>query len=422
LLDKRKCILLLGASEDQLFIIKSAKELELETAVIDRNKCTPGLSCATYSAPIDFSDTEKVIEYVKELMNMGVNICGVCTMGSDIPHIVSKIADTFGWIGPSEYTGRLATNKYEMKLCFKENGISVPRFALVKSAEDVLFYWKSWNCSKVIIKPTDRAGSRGVCIIERKQDVEISYRHALANSQIGQVILEEFIEGRQISTESLIFEGKVCTPGFADRVYDGMYVYWPQIMENGAWVPTDLSDEKKYEVVMLIERAARALGIKKGVAKGDVVMHPYKGATMIEMAARLSGGDFSESLVPLGSGINYVKTALKIAIGEEPDLEELEPKWEKVVANRYFFLPTGYLQDVQGLEECRSLAEVNKLVISYHIGDYVPEIRSHGQRVGVMIITGENRKEVQNLIDYVYRKVQFKINDKWYSGLPRNAC
>lgn len=415
----KKCVLLLGGSADQLFIIKSAHELGLETAVIDGDNAAPGLSAGTYSAPIDFSNIPAVINYVYELKNQGVNVCGVTVMGSDVPHIVAVIAKEFNWISPSERTGKWATDKYEMKCRFAEKGIPIPKFALVKSAEDVIQCWKDWNCSAVVIKPTDRAGSRGVRIVSRIEEMKGAYENAFLSSKNGDVILEEYLPGPQISTESIFTESCAMTPGFADRVYEGMDVFWPQIMENGGWVPSYADEALKKEVCDLVENAARALGIECGVAKGDVVIHPEKGPMVIEMAARLSGGDFSESLVPLGNGINYVKSALKIAIGEEPDWDDMLPKWQKAVANRYFFLPPGKLESIDGMENVQNIMSVKKLKIFYEVGDIIPEITHHGQRVGVVVIAEENRKTVQRIIDEVYQELKFKINGKWLTGNPR---
>ena len=106
ILKSKKCILLLGGSTDQLFIIKSAHELGLETVVIDGNSDAPGLSLGTYSAPIDFSNIPAVIEYVHKLKKQGINVCGVTVMGSDVPHIVAAIAKAFSWVGPSTETGK----------------------------------------------------------------------------------------------------------------------------------------------------------------------------------------------------------------------------------------------------------------------------------------------------------------------------
>jgi biotin carboxylase len=412
------CLLVLGASHDQLFLIRSAREMGIATAVVDANPNAPGLTESDHAMPVDFSRLHEVYAWVDDLLKKGINVCGVTTMGSDVPHLLAEIADHYGWEGPSRETGRLATNKYLMKRRFLEQGIPVPCFDLVTSEDDVKRHWRQWGCDKLIIKPTDRAGSRGVRLITGESDIPSAFEYAHQNSKIGEVILEEFIEGDQISTESILFDGKHCTPGFADRVYEGMDCFHPQIMENGGWVPSKITGRVRQAVIELVERSSLALGITRGVAKGDVVVHPTRGVMMIEMAARLSGGDFSEGLIPLGYGINYVKAVIRIALGEEPDWDELLPRWQKTVANRYFFLPPGRLEDVQGLERIQGIREIRKIHLSYTVGDFIPEISHHGQRVGVMVVVGRDRRHVQDIIDTAYQELLFKINGQWLNGNP----
>ena len=298
-------ILILGASQDQLFMIRTARKMGLLTAVVDANPRAPGLAAADTSSPIDFSDTAAVIDWCESIGKRGFPLSGVCTMGSDIPHIVSRIAGHFGWEGPSAETARLATHKYLMKIRFAERGIPVPRFALVASGDDIRRLWSDWKCGKVVIKPTDRAGSKGVRIISSPSEADAALEYAGGFSKNGEIILEEFVDGPQISTETILFDDRAATPGFADRVYAGMECFHPLVMENGGWLPSALSPWEAEGVTRLVERAARALGLVRGVAKGDVVICPQRGAIIIEMAARLSGGDFSESLVPRGKLCSY---------------------------------------------------------------------------------------------------------------------
>jgi biotin carboxylase len=415
----KKCVLLLGASADQLFIIKTAHEIGLETAVLDGNAAAPGLKLGTYNAPINFSDLPKVADFVKQLQNQGINVCGVTTMGSDVPHLVAKIAKVFDWVGPSEETGRIATDKYEMKCRFLENNIPIPNFSLVNSGSEIINLWRRWQCSKVIVKPTDRAGSRGVRFLRNEVEAETAFQHALKNSLKGKVQLEEYIEGLQISTESILTKERCVTPGFADRVYEGMQMFWPQIMENGGWVPSILNTEMRGKVNDLVEKAGRALGIIEGPAKGDVVIHPTKGPMMIEIAARLSGGDFCESLVPLGTNVNYVEAALRIAVNETVNFEKLIPQKNLAVANRYFFPPPGVLEEIVGAEEIEVKPEVAKLKFFYQIGEQIPIIQNHGQRAGVAVIVSHERETTQKIVDEVYEKIKFKINGRYYSGDPR---
>ena len=414
----RDSILVLGAGADQLFMIRTAHEMSLKTVAVDGNPHAPGLREATYSEPINFSRIDEVIGYVDRLISQGVDVGGVATMGSDVPHIVGAIADHFGWVGPSEETGTIATDKYAMKVRFQDNGVPVPKFGMVNGPNDIRDLWNEWRCSRLVIKPTDRAGSRGVRMILHPEQVTEAFDYAASYSRNGRIMVEEFVDGPQFSTETIVFEEMCETPGFADRVYEGMEAFHPNIMENGGWVPSLASDNLRSDISDLVERSARSMGIVKGPAKGDVVVCPERGPIMIEMAARLSGGDFCESLVPLGTGINYVKTVIEIAMGRRPDFTNLLSVREKTVANRYFFPPPGRIDEIRNLEECRRMDNVVKLEVNYRPGDRIPAITDHSRRAGLFIVTADNRREAQETIDRVYEKILFKVDGRVYDGSP----
>jgi biotin carboxylase len=415
---RKKYILILGASSDQTFMIKTAKDMGLGTVVLDGNKNAPGLNIADIAEPLDFSQINKTIDFVSDLKQKHINLCGVNTMGSDIPDIVSKISRYFKWIGPNEQTAQIATNKLKMKQHFIRGGIQVPLFKLVQNTTEITKIWNGWKSEKIIIKPTDRSGARGVSVVSQENDIKNAFNEAIINSNVKEVIIEEFVDGPQVSTESILYDGKSFTPGFADRVYNTTLSFYPHVIENGGWVPSNLPKEQIKKIKELVENASKYLGINKGTSKGDVVIHPKKGPMIIEIAARLSGGDFCESLVPLSSGVNYVQDALKISIGEPPNWESLLPKKDFVVANRYFFLPEGRLEQIINFEKARLMNGIEKLEIFFKEGDLIPRIDSHAKRIGVFIVKATTRKEAQNIIDNIYEEVLFKVDGDWKSGDP----
>ncbi|MGD9546511.1 MAG: ATP-grasp domain-containing protein [Candidatus Krumholzibacteriia bacterium] len=412
-------LLVLGGSTDQIFMIRTARRMGLRTACLDGNPAAPGLQAADLGAAIDFSDLDAVFAWIDERRRAGENLAGVSTMGSDVPHLLAAISARYGWPGPTAETGRLATDKLAMKERFAERSVPVPRFAAVAAAADARDRWRAWECSRVIVKPTDRAGSRGVQVLSDESALPSAVETARRESRTGGVILEEFVDGPQISTETVVLQGRAVTPGFADRLYEGMEVFHPQIMENGGWLPSQFAGTPvQGQVERLVESAAAALGIATGVAKGDVVVCPRRGPMMIEMAARLSGGDFSAGLVPLGTGVNYVEAVIALALGREPDRDRLQPSRRLVVANRYFFPPPGRLDEVDVPADFSARPGLAKLEITRRPGDVLPRIASHGDRAGVMVLTGGSRAEVQELIDEGYRRVRFRVDGSWRSGLP----
>ena len=398
-------VLLLGASVDQLFAIRTAKQMGLYTVVVDGNVQSPGFLEADYHEPVSTRDAEALKAFVDRYHAQGdlPRIRGVFVMGSDIPFIVAELAQYLGTPGISAETARVATDKYLMKQRFKERGVPIPWFALLSSAEDLAEPLRQYKT--LVIKPVDRSGARGVFRITEESDYRRLFEESLKLSFCGQVLAEAYIPGLQISTETIMHQGRGVTPGFADRNYEMIDAFAPNIIENGGWVPSCVSPEMKKQVEDLVEKAALALGVTDGIAKGDVVVGS-DGPMMIEMAARASGGDFAESLVPIGCGVNLIEAGINIAIGRVPDFEKLQPRWHRGVVNRYFFPKPGVLKSIEGADEIRKQPWIRKFELWYKEGDIVPQVRSHADRFGVFIAEGADRAEAENRAEWVYKTLK----------------
>jgi biotin carboxylase len=400
-------LLVLGASSDQVFMIKTARAMGLEVVAIDMDAKAPGFAFASESAVVSTRDLAGLHDLVDDLRSRGHRLRGVTTMGSDIPDVVADLAAHLGTPGPSRETARVATDKTLMKQRFAERGIAIPWFQQIERYAE-LEAIVARRGLPLVLKPIDRSGSRGVFLLEPGCNLRDLFARSYAFSRVGRCLVEEYLEGPQISTETILSNGVGITPGFADRNYELLDRFRPQFMENGGWIPSALAPEERAAVEDLVVRASLALGVTDGVTKGDVVV-TRRGPVMIELAARLSGGDFCESLVPLSSGINYVETAIRIAIGERPDLSALVPTRNRCVANRYFFADPGRLLRIDGVEALAEEPWLVKLSLRYAPGDVVPPTTSHAERAGVFVVVGDDRAEVQARIDQVYRTVKFVV-------------
>jgi len=128
------------------------------------------------------------------------------------------------------------------------------------------------------------------------------------------------------------------------------------------------------------------------VVKGDIVVHkdePY----VIELAARLSGGYFCTHEIPLNTGVDFVGNAIRLALGEEVDPEELTPKFQRCVSQRYIFPTPGKVVSVRGLEAVYNAPGIAFCDVRVKIGDVVGPINSHPARAGVVIAVGDTREE-----------------------------
>ncbi len=400
----RQTILLLGASADQIFAIRTARSMGLRVLVVDRQATSPGFKLADNHAQISTTDIPALKRLIDRYQRDKGPIAGVLVMGSDIPQVVCELASYLGTPHIPMRSAKLSTNKYLMKRCFADHGVPVPWFRAIHSLDELIQTVEQQGYP-LVLKPVDRSGARGVFYLNRGCDLKVLYEQSRALSFTGQVMVEEFLPGLQISTETVMWKGRAHTPGFADRNYEMLHRYTPNIIENGGWVPSRVTSGQRQAVERLVEQAALALGVENGVVKGDVVLTP-EGPRMIEMATRLSGGDFSESLIPLGCGVNIVEAAINIAIGREPDLDLLRPRFQKGVVNRYFFPEPGTLLRIEGAENVRRQPWLHKLEFWYQPGDRVPPVQSHADRFGVFVICANTREEAEDHADWVYRTIK----------------
>lgn len=398
-------VVLLGASQDQLFLYRAARALGLVVVGVDQNPASPGFALADVPLTVSTRAVPALCAALDGVRARGLRLRGVTTMGSDIPDVVARVAAHLGTPSVSLEAARLATDKLAMKERLRERGVPIPWFAAVASAAEARAHLR--RRGRLVLKPVDRSGARGVVLLDPGSDVEALFDAAREVSFSGRVMVEEFVPGAQISTETVLCDGRAVTPGFADRNYEHLERFRPQIIENGGWVPSRCSPGERRAVEDLVERASRALGIERGVTKGDVVL-AADGPRVIEIAARLSGGDFCSGLVPLGTGVDYVTAALRLAIGETPDLDALAPRFERAVANRYFFPAPGRLLAVEGLEELAGAPWLAKLELWYRPGEVVPPLASHAHRFGVFVVVAEDRARAQERVEQVYRTVRIR--------------
>lgn len=409
-------LLILGGSSDQLHLQRVAREMGLGVCCVDGNADAPGLASADYSAPISFSDTRAVIAWVESLRSSGVSLVGVSSMGSDHPECIRACAERFGWPGPSLATCTLARDKYEQALAWQAACVPVPRFDVVHSPGDVAALWRRWGCDRIVVKPTLSAGSRGVSILASPDSRGVERAFGLAAAEGSHVLVEEFVVGLQLSTEAVYQDGRRLVSVVSDRNYTDAESWLPQPMENGGWMPSALHPRQVEEVERVADEAARALGIRTGPAKGDMVWCPGRGPVMIEMGARLSGGDFASGTVPLSSGIDYIRTVVEIAVGREPAIPERTR--DRVVANRYLFSPAGTLEAARGFDAVAGIPGVVKLELWAKPGDELQPIEHHGRRRGVFIVEGSSRAEVEQIIAAAYDRLEIAVSGRWWKCHP----
>lgn len=400
-----KKLLLLGAGIEQKIVIEFAHELGYEVIALDSNPNAPGLKISDISIVGDIRNVEEICKIAQKY-----SVDGIMTHAIEIPHIVSRVAQKMNLPGLSPNIAEIATNKKMRIECFKKYKIPSPKFIYGSSIEEILEKIKNL-VFPLVMKPIDNAGSRGVIKIEKINNISKIYHECTSFSKSKTVLIEEFLSGPQISTESIIINNKIITTGFADRNYDMDEKFSPYFIENGHSIPSMLTSKEKNDVIQVVEDSIKALGINFGVAKGDIILdNGYP--KVLEMAARTSGGRFASDMVPLSNGVNILKPLIQMSLGEKVDMDFLKPKFNKAAVQRFFFPPTGKLKSIHGIEKSMTIPGVYDIFINskIKINDQIHPIKNNPERIGHVITSGDTMEKAISIANNVIKQVKFEIS------------
>src|SRR6202140_2944760 len=401
-----KNLLVVGGGIEAVQGLERAKQMGLHLVVSDRDPEAPGFGVADDRLLASTYDILATVAAARKYHNGVRRFDGVMCIASDIPRTVAAVAADLGLPGISEESARLSSDKLDMKLKFRRDGVPVPWFSLVESAARLREIVRSRGFP-LVIKPVDSRGARGVLRLTEAVDLNWAYEFSASQSPTGRVMVEEFLDGPQISTESIVLEGGAHTPGLADRNYEFLEKFAPHIIENGGDLPTQLSAEEQRSICDLIQRAAATMGVVDGVVKGDVVFHKGR-PFIIELATRLSGGYFCTHEIPLSTGVDFVGCAIRLALGERVNAEELLPRYQRFISQRYLFPAPGRVIGIAGAEGVAEQPGVVFCQVRLKVGDFVGPVNSHPARAGLVMATGESRKEAMQRTEAAIRSIEIK--------------
>ncbi|MGN2337487.1 ATP-grasp domain-containing protein [Clostridium cagae] len=397
-----KKLLILGAGKEQVPAITRAKNKGIYTIVLDMNENAEGFKYADEYHIVSIRDEKALIDFARKYDK---KIDGVITIASDIPHMVSRVAQEIGVKHIPIEAADLAVNKFRMKETLKEAGVNIPPFRKISSTEELEKFIDKYDYP-IVIKPVDNSGARGVLALTENIDLSWAFNESKSNSRSGDVMVEKFLEGPQMSTEGIMHENNFYITGFADRNYDKLEEFFPNIIEDGGDSPTLLSQEAKKLVNIEFEKAVRALGINWGPGKGDMIYSKGK-AYVVEIAARLSGGNFCYDHVPLGTGVDIVDVYIDMAVGNSIDIECFKPKFEKGVAQRYFFPGTGKIKEIVGVDKVKNMESIKKIDFFVEEGEIIEKQANHTTRVGYVIAVAKDKKEAVKFAEEAINSVEF---------------
>lgn len=300
-----KKIAIIGASYLQMPLVLKAKELGLQTHCFAWEEGAVCKSLVDFFYPVSTTDKDQILSLCKE-----INIDGIVSIASDVAvPTINYVATNLKLIGTGDSNSKALTNKFYMRERFKQNFVASPQFIKVNKTislknEFNLMY-------PLIVKPVDRSGSRGVQKVSVPSELSAAISRARDSSFIDECIVEEFIDGKEVSVESISWQGEHYILAITDKVTTGE----PYFVELEHHQPSQLNSNTLKKIRIETLKALTALHIDFGASHSEFKINNDGEVYIIEVGARMGGDFIGSDLVQLSTGYDFLKGVIDISLG-----------------------------------------------------------------------------------------------------------
>jgi len=402
----RKKILIIGAGDFQLPLVQQAAKTcqVLLAAPVISEAFDPYISDRLI---VDVRDESAILAFAREH-----KIDGVITDQTDIAvRSVAYVAEKMGLPGIGYETGLLFTDKSRMRKRLAELGLPLLANRTVSSVEDAIAFYRKLGGTKtsssvrVIIKPLDTQGSRGVQVCASEQEIRNKYDEAARWSGSHEVIVEHFATGREFVVESLVLDHQYRTLCIGDTLYFDI----PDAFAAKSRIfPTTADNTLRQKVLDLDEKIITGFGLTQGITHSEYIMEGDE-VYLIETAARGGGVFISSDLISLSSGLHTEQFLIDIALGQQKEMPRILPQ-QCFCGYMAFYLPVGRVIRADGIEDVLAFPFVHRTQLGkLHVGIENHEGATDKTSRLALIVSGDTREELMQHMAQVRSTLQIEV-------------
>ena len=264
--------------------VTSAEKLDLDFLVITDSQQVSG----------QFSDTVIIHSFDEELEN------DVKEKLQDVTHILpvdhsalkfsAYLVDLLKAKGNNTKSINTAMNKFESRNIF--NSISEIKIqnAIVNKIEDIEKFINENGTS--VLKPIYGTASKSVIKVQSFQENKAEVEKLMQDCSDQDLIIEEFVDGSEYALEGNLINSELNKIVIFDKPIN----YKEPYFEESLYIaPTEIPDKTQKEIVNLIGKACKKLGLENGPVHVEFKIH-NKEIFIIEINPRMIGGLCSRCL------------------------------------------------------------------------------------------------------------------------------
>lgn len=378
--NSKQKVMILGAGQMQVPAIKKCKELDIYTIAVDFDENAPGFEYSDQPLILSTHDKDEILKQAKSN-----EIDGILTT-SDYPvNSVAFVSEKLGLNSLSQGAAALSTNKFLLREKLRECKLNCPQYVVAGKNSELARV----DFFPAIIKPVDSSASRGVKRVNTPEDLLEQFEMSKQFSVSENVIVEEFISGKEYSVESISQGGNHHIVAITEKTLigqdDGLFV------ELAHQIPANLSEEETEQIHNETLAALNAIGLDNSASHTEIILSGRK-AYIVEIGARLGGDFIGSDLVSLACGVDMLKNIVNVSIGKGISYKKRKNNYSGV----HFITPANYNSAVAFIESTEDT------IVQYEIGAYKNiKIENSLDRLGFIIVETESQAELSHIFSVI---------------------
>lgn len=379
-----KKIMVLAGGNDQCALIEELRRYlknDVEIILADMSDKVKAITYADKFLQLSTMDRPAILKAAQE-----EKIDYIFTACGDQP--LSTMAYVSEQLGIPTYLTeqevRDLTNKRYMKEKMVANNIPTAKHIYID---------KNWDGKlpnfkfPLVVKPVDSNGSKGVKKIFSLEDLEYSLEEAFCYSISGDVIIEEYKDGEELSCDFYVEDGvaKILSITASKKIKENEKSF--TIVQSYYPAPITYNDE------VVLDIAQKIVDVWKLKNTPLLVQMIVDGNdyNVLEFSARMGGGS-KYHLIKVLSGVDIMKVYVEMLMGEKP---HVEPKklWNNAIMS-YVYCKPGVYVSLKGFDELKESGEIHSYFTYRTAPSTIIKSDTSSDRVAGFLVVGDSEAEV----------------------------
>lgn len=268
-------VVVLGGADVQAEAVLAGRALGKEVHVLATECGDAARAAAAAVVRLDLRDVDAVCAYAER-----IGAQAVASVGSDLAvPVVAAVSERLGLRSPVTLrTALLCHHKSEVRRLLHDVPGAVAHAEVRRGGGLPMPL-------PVIVKPDDGQGQRGLSMVTSDADFPAALAHALDHSRSGQVVVEEFVPGPEISVNGFLVGGRLVFAGISDRVT------WPGklgLVRAHTFPSRVVSPRDTQQAIEVLVTACLRIGLREGPVYAQMIVGPA-GVRLVEVTPRLDG-------------------------------------------------------------------------------------------------------------------------------------